>query len=217
MKEGEVEQNLYLVKSGAVRVFYLSEFEEQTIRFGYEGSLINSLSSFINGKPTEFYIETIRKTTLNVIPKNTLLNLVYENEESLKQYICLLETLITQQIDSGNYFANVLKVNDGKIKKIKSPKDKNPGNSSLNSTTTDRFIKQLKFLKSLLVQAQIMDLTKVKTAISLTRLIRLRLGDTLRVVVYHIERHIMQAEKVLQQQAGKQQSSGSIRTEEYAD
>lgn len=99
LKAGEIERNLYFVKSGAIRVFYLTEFDEQIIRFGYKGSLINSLSSFINQKPSEFYIEAIRKTTLMVISREKLYQLVNENETSLKQYILLLETLITQQID----------------------------------------------------------------------------------------------------------------------
>lgn len=99
IREGEVERNLYLVESGAIRVFYLLEFDDQTVRFGYQGSLINSLSSFLKGAPSEFYIEAIRKTKLKVISKENLLSLVYENEESLKQYIKLLETLVTQQID----------------------------------------------------------------------------------------------------------------------
>jgi len=99
LKEGDVETNLYLVLTGAIRVFYLSEFEEQTIRFGYKGSLINSLSSFIKATPSEFYIEAIRKSTIKIISKNNLLKLVNENEESLRQYIQLLETSITQQID----------------------------------------------------------------------------------------------------------------------
>jgi len=99
LKVGEVERNLYFVKSGAIRVFYLTEFDEQIIRFGYKDSLINSLSSFINQNPSEFYIEAIRKTTLQIISRDKLYQLVNENEESLKQYILLLETLITQQID----------------------------------------------------------------------------------------------------------------------
>lgn len=99
IREGEVEHNLYLVEKGAIRVFYLSEFEEQTIRFGYEGSFINSLSSFIKGNPSEFYIEAIRKTTLKLISKENLQKLIHESEENLKQYICLLEALVTQQID----------------------------------------------------------------------------------------------------------------------
>ena len=99
LKEGEVERNLYWVQTGAIRVFHLTEFEEQTIRFGYEGSFINSLSSFIKGTPSEFYIDAIRKTTLKVTSKNQLLDLVNENNENLKLYIGLLETLVTQQID----------------------------------------------------------------------------------------------------------------------
>ncbi len=99
VKEGEIERNLYLVEKGAVRLFYLSEYEEQTIRLGYDGSLINSLSSFIKVQPSEFYIEAIRKTTLKVISKDKLLQLVNESDENLRQYIKLLEMLITQQID----------------------------------------------------------------------------------------------------------------------
>jgi len=99
LKEGDVETNLYLVQTGAIRVFYLSEFEEQTIRFGYKGSLINSLSSFIKATRSEFYIDAIRKSTIKIISKDNLLKLVHESEESLRQYIQLLETSITQQID----------------------------------------------------------------------------------------------------------------------
>lgn len=96
----------------------------------------------------------------------------------------------------GNYFANLMQVKDGKVKKMKSPKDKNPSHSLLTMTTMDRFLKQQQRLQSLLTQAQAIDLTKTKTAISLTPLIRLRLGDTFRFFVYHIERHVLQAERI---------------------
>jgi len=99
IREGEVEKYLYLVESGAIRVFYLTEFEEMTIRFGYKGSMITSLSSFIKAKPSEFYIDALRKTTLKVISKENLMKLAYESLENLKQYTALLESLITQQIE----------------------------------------------------------------------------------------------------------------------
>lgn len=99
IKEGEIEHHLYLVESGAVRVFYLTEFEEMIIRFGYSGSLITSLSSFINGTPSEFYIDAIRKTTLKSISKDTLKALVNESLENMRDYAALLESLITQQIE----------------------------------------------------------------------------------------------------------------------
>ena len=99
IKEGETEQHVYLVDSGALRVFYLTEFEEITIRFGYKGSMITSLSSFIKGTPSEFYIDAIRKTALRIITKKSLTALVNESQENLKQYTALLELLITQQTE----------------------------------------------------------------------------------------------------------------------
>lgn len=99
----------------------------------------------------------------------------------------------------GNYFANLMRGKNGKITKMKSPIDKNPAQEVLSVTTIDRFIKQQEYLKPLLLQAKNIDLTHTKAAISLSRFIRLRLGDTLRFYVYHIERHIAQAERVARQ------------------
>jgi len=99
LKEGEIEKNLYYIESGAVRVFLLSAHEEQTIRLGYEGSIINSLSSFLKGNPSEFYVEAIRKTTLKVLSKTALSDIVNKNIESLNGYNSLLETVIAQQME----------------------------------------------------------------------------------------------------------------------
>ncbi len=96
----------------------------------------------------------------------------------------------------GNYFVNLMNAKKGVIKKMKTPKDKNPLNYTLSNTTIDRFLKQLERLKNLLLLSGKTDLTKLKTRISLTKFIKLRLGDTLRFVIYHIERHILQAENI---------------------
>jgi hypothetical protein len=97
----------------------------------------------------------------------------------------------------GNYFANLMKVKEGKMFRMKTPADKNPIGSELTITTIDRFLKQQEMLKSLLNQARHADLTNTKVPISITRLLKLRLGDTFRFFVNHIERHILQAERVL--------------------
>ena len=96
----------------------------------------------------------------------------------------------------GGYFANLMREKNGKIKKMKSPKDKNPTNSTLTITSLDRFLKQQSLLISLLEQAKQVDLTKTKTAISISSFIKLRIGDTFRFYVYHIERHLNQAKKL---------------------
>jgi hypothetical protein len=95
----------------------------------------------------------------------------------------------------GNYFASLIQVKNGKVKKMKTPKNMNPIHSALSITTIDRFLKQQERLTTLLQQARKIDLTRTKTAISMTSMIRLRLGDTLRFVVFHIERHVAQARR----------------------
>ena len=98
----------------------------------------------------------------------------------------------------GDYFAKSMQPKtNGTLKKMKSPKDKQPVHSTLRMTTLDRFIKQLDHLERLLEMAATSDLQQNKTPISISKWIRLRLGDTFRFYVYHIERHIAQAERAL--------------------
>lgn len=101
----------------------------------------------------------------------------------------------------GDYFANLMRVKNGKIVRMKTPASKNPLGSELSVTTIDRFLKQQEMLRSLLERSRHVDLMKTKVPISLAKFIRLRLGDTFRFFVYHIERHIWQAENVLASKA----------------
>jgi CRP/FNR family transcriptional regulator, anaerobic regulatory protein len=99
IREGEVEKHIYWIESGAVRAFYLTEFEEQVIRLGYKDNMITSLSSFLSGAPSELYIEAIRKTAVKVLHKDQLDALVHSSEENLLLYKNFLEILLAQQID----------------------------------------------------------------------------------------------------------------------
>lgn len=94
----------------------------------------------------------------------------------------------------GDYFVNMIKASN--TKKIKATKQMDSTGSDLNISTINQFMKQLEWFDSLLIKAEKVNLTKVKTSISLTKLIKLRLGDTLRFLVYHNERHILQAKRI---------------------
>ena len=94
----------------------------------------------------------------------------------------------------GNYFAELMRAEKGNT--MASPKDKNPIYSSLSDTTIIRFEKQCERLKHILDMAEKTNLNKVKCSISLTRFIKLKLGDTLRFYIYHIDRHVKQASRV---------------------
>ncbi|PWJ44609.1 DinB family protein [Sediminitomix flava] len=96
----------------------------------------------------------------------------------------------------GNYFANMMLPRE-KLNKIQTFKDKNPIGSQLNKQVIEKFIHQQKDILNLLHEAQNVDLRKVKTGISISNWIKLRLGDTFRVVIYHNQRHIVQAKRTL--------------------
>lgn len=97
----------------------------------------------------------------------------------------------------GNYFVGMMQVKNSKVKKMKTFKDKDPIHVELDASTIDRFIKQQKQMLRLLEMAKKKDLTRIKTSISISNWIKLRLGDTLRLVIYHNQRHIWQADRVL--------------------
>ncbi len=96
----------------------------------------------------------------------------------------------------GNYFTNSM-LPKADLKKMKTFKDKNPNGSKLDKNTIERFLNQQKEMLTLLNQARGISLNKTKTAISISKLIKLKLGDTFRFVIAHNERHLVQAKKAI--------------------
>lgn len=95
----------------------------------------------------------------------------------------------------GDYFAKTMLPGE-KLNKMKTFKSMNPIGSNLDRKTLDRFLNQQKQMLYLLNKARKVNLEKTKTSISISKWIRLKLGDTLRVVIYHNQRHVKQAWEV---------------------
>jgi len=98
----------------------------------------------------------------------------------------------------GNYFAKSL-LPKHKLNKMATFKSMNPAGKLLGMDMLHKFLAQQETLLQLLATAKGADLTKTKTAISISKVLKLRLGDTLRVVIYHNQRHIVQALRALGQ------------------
>lgn len=96
----------------------------------------------------------------------------------------------------GNYFAKSMLPKDN-LKKMKTFKSMNPIHSDLDKRVLTEFIAQQKQMIHLLNDAENIDLNKIKTSISISKLIKLKLGDTFRFVIYHNQRHIEQAKRIL--------------------
>jgi CRP-like cAMP-binding protein len=96
--KGSIDTKLYFVESGSLRIFVLDDYEEQTIRFGYKDNLIVALDSFLTGKPSDLFIQAIKKTVLKVVTKEQIDNfLKTENNKNL--WTSILEELVVQQME----------------------------------------------------------------------------------------------------------------------
>lgn len=96
---GVVENHIYYIEEGALRLFYVSRNAEHDIRFGYTGNIITSLDSFLSGKTSQYYTQAIRKTIVYQVPKMASFEFVRSDIESLKEYSGLLEQLALQQLE----------------------------------------------------------------------------------------------------------------------
>jgi len=96
----------------------------------------------------------------------------------------------------GGYFAKSMLPKE-KLNKMKTFKDKNPIYAALDSSTIDRFIAQQNEFLSLLNEAEKVNLNTTKTPVTISKLIRLKLGDTFLFLVNHNIRHFAQLERVL--------------------
>ncbi|UTX48797.1 Crp/Fnr family transcriptional regulator [Chryseobacterium sp. MA9] len=115
---GSTDTSIYFIENGSIRIFMMDENEERIIRFGYTGNIIVSLDSFLSGKPSELYIQAIKKTTVKIASKKTFYEFVQSGEKHLKFWMSILEDLVLQQLERekdllinapGERFERVLK------------------------------------------------------------------------------------------------------------
>jgi CRP-like cAMP-binding protein len=97
--KGSIDTNLYFITSGTLRIYVVEEQEEHIIRFGYKDNFIAALDSFISEKPSDLYIQALKKTELKVIKKTTFMNFVESSEENIKVWLAMLGELIFQQME----------------------------------------------------------------------------------------------------------------------
>lgn len=96
---GSKDTNLYYVVSGSLRIFFDDEYEEQTIRLAYQGNLIAALDSFISEKPSELYIQTLKKTHLKVIPKTAYMQFILSSQEHVMLWQQTMIQLVYEQLE----------------------------------------------------------------------------------------------------------------------
>ncbi len=95
-------------------------------------------------------------------------------------------------------YEKIMPRTDGSVFKLKAPKFLHAVAVNLNGKEVlNHFLQQLDMVDDILRHSGTKDMEGIRIPFSFTRLITLRLGDNLRYLVAHIERHLLQAQKVV--------------------
>ncbi|PWN69386.1 Crp/Fnr family transcriptional regulator [Chryseobacterium phosphatilyticum] len=96
---GSTDHQIYYIEKGSVIIFMNDEKEERIIRFGYKGNIVVSLDSFLSGKPSDLFIQAIKKTTVQIASKNDFYEFIRSDQENMNFWIKVLEDLVLQQLE----------------------------------------------------------------------------------------------------------------------
>jgi CRP-like cAMP-binding protein len=103
IRPGQVEDHLYLIQEGLLRIYYPQEEQEICVGFGYDQTLICSFPSLIDRQPSEYAIQALRKTKLLGITRSDLYDAIEERSALQRVWRQWMETAllgrITREID----------------------------------------------------------------------------------------------------------------------
>ena len=71
-KPGDVEEHMYFITSGLIRKYFLKKDQEIITHLVKEGGIIGSGESFLTGKPSKYFVETLEPTTAFAISREKL-------------------------------------------------------------------------------------------------------------------------------------------------
>jgi CRP-like cAMP-binding protein len=86
LREGQINDTIYYVQKGLLRVYRIHDGKEINTWFVKEGEFINSVPSFYYEIPSEEYIEAVEDSEIMEIKKNTY-NFLLKNNLKLAMFI----------------------------------------------------------------------------------------------------------------------------------
>ncbi len=94
IKEGQsINTNLYFIEKGCVHVYFIENDIEHSMYFGFDGSMISDLHSFLTAEPSSLNIQCIKKTKAKVISKEKFNEFIQSDLEISKLWVGALSEL----------------------------------------------------------------------------------------------------------------------------
>ncbi|MEP7127862.1 MAG: Crp/Fnr family transcriptional regulator [Chitinophagales bacterium] len=99
LREEQVCKDLIFVEEGCLRLYYVADGVEVSVWFSFKHSSAIEISSFLSGKPTNYFLQAIEDSEILFLPK-TELNKLYHSQPKVQEMMRLfLEDVVLNLID----------------------------------------------------------------------------------------------------------------------
>jgi CRP-like cAMP-binding protein len=78
---GDIENNIYFIVKGLVRVYFLKGKTEIIVHLAKEGEMAGAVASYFSGDPSRYFVETMEPVTAVIISKKASEELYSQNKE----------------------------------------------------------------------------------------------------------------------------------------
>ncbi len=96
---GKMEQHVWFIAEGLLRIYYPTDAEEVCVGFSYEDTVVSSFPSFIRQQPSTFSIQALEKCTALGITRTDLYAAIDTWPAVAKLWSGLLEQVVTGLIE----------------------------------------------------------------------------------------------------------------------
>jgi CRP/FNR family transcriptional regulator, anaerobic regulatory protein len=97
--EGNVCKNIYFVRTGAVKQYYLSEGKEFIQNFYFEGNMASHFNSFLTQTESDSYLEAIEGTELWVMSYHNFERICQASPEFSQQLAVLMSKMNSHRVN----------------------------------------------------------------------------------------------------------------------
>ena len=85
LEAGVISRHMYLIRSGCARLWYNNNGEDITLQFFMPGQVVASFDSILHDIPSEFTLETILPTEVDIFEKRDIEGAIKQNAEASMQ------------------------------------------------------------------------------------------------------------------------------------
>ncbi|GAA4379185.1 Crp/Fnr family transcriptional regulator [Hymenobacter koreensis] len=99
ISEGQMEQHLYFVVDGTLRIYLPTAAEDICVGFAYANTMVCSVPSFMGGKPSDYCIQALKQCELVAVNRADWLNLLDTNANFGRFWRMEMERAVLGQIE----------------------------------------------------------------------------------------------------------------------